>query len=196
MPWLTSRVTFAPILRATEIHPSAYIDSSAQIIGNVKIEKNAFVAPLAVIRADMCGPDAFVKPVIIGEEVNIQDGVIIHTHGGESVTVGARTTLGHGVVIHGPCSIGEECFLSMRSTLFSATLENSIWIGMGAIVMRATLDALTYVPEGSVIRSRPDAWGLRLISSKEKQYMEEIWKITNSERRDYLTMRATEEVDG
>ena len=32
-----------------QVHPSALIDPSAQIIGNVIIEKNVFIAPLAVI---------------------------------------------------------------------------------------------------------------------------------------------------
>ena len=40
-----------------EIHPSALIDPSAQIIGNVIVKKNAFIGPLAIIRADERGPD-------------------------------------------------------------------------------------------------------------------------------------------
>ena len=79
-----------------EIHPSALIDPSAQIIGQVKIGKNVFIAPLTIIRADERGPDGTVSPIIIGEEVNIQDGVIIHTHGGQSVTIGARTSVFRG----------------------------------------------------------------------------------------------------
>ncbi|MEE4602286.1 MAG: hypothetical protein V2J65_13480, partial [Desulfobacteraceae bacterium] len=50
-----------------EIHPSALIDPSAQIIGNVKAGKNVFIGPLAVIRADERGPDGTVTPIIIGE---------------------------------------------------------------------------------------------------------------------------------
>ena len=56
------------------IHPAALIDPSAQIIGNVIIEKNVFVAFLAVIRADERGPEGAVAPIVIGEEANIQDG--------------------------------------------------------------------------------------------------------------------------
>ena len=168
-----------------EIHPSALIDPSAQIIGQVKIGKNVFIAPLTIIRADERGPDGTVSPIIIGEEVNIQDGVIIHTHGGQSVTIGARTSVAHGVVIHGPCTIGEGCFLAIRSTLYSATLESSVWVGMGAIIMRATLDNHTHVPAGSVIRSRPDAMGLRLVSDKEKEFVQELLKAANNLRKDH-----------
>ncbi len=173
-----------------QIHPSALIDPSAQIIGKVRIGENAFIAPLAVIRADERGPDGAVAPIVIGEEVNLQDGVIIHSHGGATVTIGARTSVAHGAAIHGPCTIGEDCFLAMRCALYSATLANNVWIGMGAMIMRATLDPYTYVSAGSVIRSRPDAWGLRLVSAKEKQYMKEVHEATNRLREDYLKARA------
>ena len=172
-----------------QIHPTALIDPSAQIIGNVTIEKNVFVAPLAVIRADERGPDGAVAPIVIGEEVNIQDGVIIHSHGGATVTIGTRTSVAHGVAIHGPCAIGEDCFLAMRSVLYSATLGNLVWVGMAAMVMRAALDTQTFVPAGEVIRSRPDAWGLRLVSAKEKQYMRDVLEATNRLREDYLKTR-------
>jgi len=172
-----------------QIHPSALIDPSAQIIGNVIIEKDVFVAPLAVIRADERGPDGKVAPISIGEDANIQDGVIIHSHGGATVTIGARTSVAHGVAIHGPCVIGEDCFLAIRSTLYSATLADGVWVGMAALIMRATLDAHTYVPAGSVIRSQPDAWGMRFVSNKEKKYMKEILESTNRLREEYLKSR-------
>ncbi len=179
-----------------QVHPSALIDPSAQIIGNVIIEKNVFIAPLSVVRADERGPDGSVTPIVIGEEVNIQDGVIIHTHGGTTVTIGARTSVAHGVTIHGPCTIGEDCFLAMRCSLYSATLANAVWVGMGALVMRASIDTYTYIDAGSVIRSRPDAWGLRLISNKEKQYMKDVHEATNRLRQDYLKARAVVEDQG
>ncbi len=172
-----------------QVDPTALIDPSAQIIGNVIIGKNAFVAPLAVIRADERGPDGAVEPIVVGEEANIQDGVIIHSHGGARVTIGDRTTVAHGVAIHGPCFIGNDCFLAMRSALYSATLADSVWVGMGALIMRATLDSYTYVPAGSVIRSRPDAWGMRLVSNKEKQYMKGVLEATNRLREDFLKNR-------
>ena len=172
-----------------EIHPTALIDPSAQIIGNVKIGKNVFIAPLAVIRSDERGPDGQVTPIVLEEECNIQDGVIIHSHGGDIVRIGARTSVGHGVAIHGPCVIGEYCFLAMRSTLYSVNLENSVWIGMNATVMRITLEAFTYVPAGSVINSGKEPFELRLVSEKERDYMQKVLDAANSLREDYRRMR-------
>lgn len=171
-----------------EIHPSALIDPSAQIIGNVKVGKNVFVAPLAVIRSDEPGPDGTVRPIILEEECNIQDGVIIHSHGGDEVVIGARTTVAHGVAIHGPCRIGAECFIALRATLYSANLDQGVWVGMNATIMRVTLDAYQYVPAGAVIRSNRDVLDLRLVSDKEKAYMENVLLATNRLREDYRKM--------
>ena len=89
------------------------------------------------------------------------------------------------VQLHGPCRIAEGCFVAMRSTLYSASLEKSVWIGMNATIMRVTLNAFSYVPAGAVIRSKQDAWDLRLISEKEKSYMESVLLATNRLREDY-----------
>jgi carbonic anhydrase len=166
-----------------EIHPSALIDPSAQIIGNVKIGKNVFIAPLAVLRADEPGPDGKVPPIVLEEECNIQDGVIIHSHGG--VRIGARTSVAHGVCIHGPCDIGCDCFLAMRCTVYRANLQNFVWIGMNASVMKSTLDVCTCVPAGHIIRSSKEIRDLRIISEKELQYMKHVLEATNRLREDY-----------
>lgn len=172
-----------------EIHPTALIDPSAQIIGNVKIGKNVFIAPLAVIRSDEPGPDGDVTPIIIEEEANIQDGVIMHSHGGQELIIGYRTTVAHGVAIHGPCRIGEGCFLAMRSTLYSASLETSVWVGMNATIMRVTLDSHTYVPAGRVVRSSQDTWELRVVSEKERIYMEQVLAAASRLREEYRLAR-------
>jgi carbonic anhydrase/acetyltransferase-like protein (isoleucine patch superfamily) len=175
------------------IHPSTLIDPSAQIIGNVLIDEDVFVGPLTVIRADQRGPDGKVAPVKIEKEVNIQDGVIIHGNPGASVTIGSKTSVAHGVVIHGPCIIGQACFLAIRSLLYSATLENNVWLGMGALVMRATLPSFTMVPEGSVIRERANTLGLRLVTDQEKDYMEGVLAANSRLRLDYLELRSKAE---
>lgn len=184
---LTNNIRPNPAGNAPRIHPDAFIDPSAQIIGNVRIERNVFVGPLCVIRADKPGMDSMVHPIIIGRDVNIQDGVIIRTHGGSSVTIGPSTSIAHGVIIHGPCSIDEGCFLSMRSTIYSSTLEAGVWVGMGAIIMRATLTAHTYIPPGSVIRNNAGAMSMHFVNTKEQLYMEEAMDAAGRLRENYRT---------
>jgi carbonic anhydrase/acetyltransferase-like protein (isoleucine patch superfamily) len=60
------------------ISPSAYIHPSAVIIGNVRIGRNVFIGPNAVIRADEADGENIIAPVIIEDDVNIQDNAVIH----------------------------------------------------------------------------------------------------------------------
>jgi carbonic anhydrase/acetyltransferase-like protein (isoleucine patch superfamily) len=172
-----------------EIDRTALIDPSAQIIGHVRISKDVFVGPLTVIRADQRGPDGKVEPIQIDTEVNIQDGVVIHSDPGASVIIGSKTSIAHGVIIHGPCTIGRECFLALRSSLYKTTLEDHIWLGMGAVAKMVTLPAFTKVPAGMVVRERPDVLSLRLITDTERKYMEEVWAANSRLRMDYMELR-------
>jgi carbonic anhydrase/acetyltransferase-like protein (isoleucine patch superfamily) len=172
-----------------EIDPTALIDPSAQIIGHVRISKDVFVGPLTVIRADQRGPDGKVEPIQIDTEVNIQDGVVIHSDPGASVIIGSKTSIAHGVIIHGPCTIGRECFLALGSSLYKTTLEDHIWLGMGAVAKMVTLPAFTRVPAGMVVRERPDVLSLRLITDTERKYMEEVWAANSRLRMDYMELR-------
>jgi len=172
-----------------QIDSTALIDPSAQIIGNVKIGRDVFVGPLTVIRADQRGSDGNVAPIQIDREVNIQDGVIIHTDPGASVIIGPKTSVAHGAIIHGPCTIGRECFIAIRACLYKITLEDNVWIGIGAIAKLVTLHSFTRVPAGAVIRDRPEVLALRLITDKEREYMEEVWDANSRLRMDYLELR-------
>jgi len=172
-----------------QIDHTALIDPSAQIIGKVKIDRDVFVGPLTVIRADQRGPDGKVAPIQIDREVNIQDGVIIHSDPGASVIIGAKTSVAHGAIIHGPCTIGQECFIAVRASLYKITLEDHVWIGIGAIAKLVTLHSFTRVPAGAVIRDRPEVMALRLVTDKEREYMEEVWAANSRLRMDYLELR-------
>lgn len=172
-----------------KIDPSSLIDPSAQIIGNVEIAKDVFVGPLTIIRADQRGKDEKMSYIRIGEEVNIQDGVIIHGTPGSSVTIGAMTSIAHGVVIHGPCAVGHSCFLAIRSILYDANLDNNVWLGMGSLVMNTNIQSFSMIPVGKVIRSHSDAIDLRLVTDEEKEYMQGVMLANSSMRRDYIELR-------
>jgi carbonic anhydrase/acetyltransferase-like protein (isoleucine patch superfamily) len=73
----------------------------------------------------------------------------------------------------------------MRSTIYSTTLEAGVWVGMGAVIMRATLAAHAYVPPGSVIRNNAGALGMHFVNSKEQRYMQEAMDASRRLREDY-----------
>lgn len=173
-----------------EIDPTAFVDPSAQIIGNIHIGPNVYVGPQAVIRADEIDTEGKVHPVVIKAESNIQDGVIIHSRGGTSVKIGPRTSIAHGVIIHGPCVIGEGCFLALRSVLYRATLEEAIWVGIGSVIMRATIASHTMIPAGSVIRFDSDVRHFRVTNLKEQEYQEDVCSVSQKIRQGYLDLHS------
>jgi carbonic anhydrase/acetyltransferase-like protein (isoleucine patch superfamily) len=109
------------------VHPTAYIDDSAQVIGDVEVGAESSVWMAVVIRGD-------VHRIRIGSRSNIQDGTVVHvmkdTH---ATTVGNGVTVGHGAIIHG-CTIENRCLVGM-----GAILLNGARVGEGSIVAAGSL---------------------------------------------------------
>ena len=60
-----------------QIHPSAFVDETALVIGQAVLDEDCSIWPMAVVRAD-------INAISIGKRSNIQDGTIIHvTHAGK-----------------------------------------------------------------------------------------------------------------
>ena len=120
---------FSPI-----IHENAYIDESCTIIGNVSIGNESSVWPKTVIRGD-------VQEVSIGERTNIQDGSVLHvtsdntfTPGGYPLIIGDDVTIGHGVILHA-CIIESMSLIGIGSiVLDGALVESNTMIAAGSLV--------------------------------------------------------------
>jgi len=109
------------------VHPTAFIDDSAQVIGDVEIGEEGGVWMNAVIRGD-------VHWIRIGRRSNVQDGTVVHAMTGTHPTsIGDNVTIGHGAVVHG-CTIEHQCLIGM-----GAILLNGAHIGSGSIVAAGTL---------------------------------------------------------
>ncbi|MFH1480622.1 MAG: carbonate dehydratase [Pseudomonadota bacterium] len=170
------------------LDPSSFVDPSAQIMGNVHIGPNVYVGPQSVIRADEVDPEGKVHPVVIKKETYIQDGVIIHARSGTSVTIGPAANIAHGVIIHGPCVIGEGCFVALRATIYNSTIEDAVWVGIGAIIMRTTIPSHTMIPAGALIRSSTDIRQFRLTNIKEDQYKGNVFDASAKLREGYKAL--------
>src|SRR5262245_48226880 len=115
------------------VHPSAYIDESAQVIGDVEIGEESSVWMNVVIRGD-------VNVIKIGNRTNIQAGTIVHVmRGTHATSIGDEVTVGHAAILHG-CTIHDRVLIGM-----GAMLLNGATIGEDSIVAAGTL-----VPEGKV----------------------------------------------
>src|SRR4030095_3792021 len=108
-------------------HPTAFVDGSAQVIGDVEIGAESSVWMHAVVRGD-------VNVIRIGARSNVQDGTVVHVmHDNHPTHIGDDVTLGHGAIVHG-CTIGNRVLIGM-----GATLLNGAVVGDDCIVAARSL---------------------------------------------------------
>jgi len=129
------------------VHPTAFIDDSAQVIGDVEIGEESGVWMNAVIRGD-------VNTIRVGRRSNIQDGTIVHAQsamsGAHATVIGSMVTIGHGALIHG-CTIDDHCLIGM-----GAIVLNGAHVGTQSIVAAGTLiTENTKVPPRSLVMGSP-----------------------------------------
>jgi carbonic anhydrase/acetyltransferase-like protein (isoleucine patch superfamily) len=126
-----------------QIHPTAFIASTAAVMGDVTVGEDASVWYGAVLRGDMA-------PIVIGAQTNIQDGTIVHVDTGVPCTVGRRVGVGHRVILHG-CTVGDDCLIAMGSVLL-----NGVRIGAGSVIAAgAVVREGMEVPPGSLVMGVP-----------------------------------------
>lgn len=119
---------------APRIDASAFVDPSAQIIGDVVIGQHSSVWPQAVIRGD-------IHKIRIGRRSNIQDASVLHvthdsdyTRGGFDLQIGDNVTVGHACILHG-CHIDNQCLIGMGSIVMDgAVIESDVMLAAGSLV--------------------------------------------------------------
>jgi gamma-carbonic anhydrase len=122
--------------RKPRIHPNAYVDPAAQIIGDVTIEEGASVWPFSVLRGDQ---DNYVT---LGRDSNVQDNSVLHVTPEYPCIVGAGVTIGHRAVVHA-CTIMDHVRIGIGAlVLTGAVVEEGAQVGAGALV-----------PPGKVVRA-------------------------------------------
>ncbi len=121
-----------------------FLSSSAEIIGDVKIGNRSSIWYNVVIRGD-------VMPIRIGNEVNVQDGTVMHgTHQQFGVTLEDRVTIGHSVVLHG-CHVGRESLIGMGSIVMDGVKVGArCLVGAGSLCTPGS-----EFPEGHLVLGRP-----------------------------------------
>jgi gamma-carbonic anhydrase len=144
-----------------KIAASAYIDPSAQVIGDVEIGERSSVWPNATIRGD-------VNYIRIGDESNVQDNCVIHVeHDLYPTILGNRVTVGHSVTLHG-CAIEDDCLIGI-----GAIVLNGAKIGKGSIIAAGALvPERMEVPPGTMVMGVP-ARVKREITPEERERFSE-----------------------
>ena len=125
------------------IHKTAFIAPGAIVLGDVTIEEDCGIWFHATIRADRA-------PIRMGRGSNIQDNCVVHVNEGCPVIIGENVTVGHGAIIHG-CTIGDNSLIAMGAILLNGChIGKNCIIGAGALVTQNTV-----IPDNSVVLGNP-----------------------------------------
>ena len=133
-----------------------FIAPSADIVGKVYLGDNVSVWYQAVLRGDE-------EPITIGDNSNIQDGVVVHVSEGQETIIGKGVTIGHQCIIHA-CTIGDDTLIGMGSiVLDGAKIGKNCIVGAGSLVTQHK-----EFPDGYMIFGSP-AKAIRPLTEAEIQ---------------------------
>src|SRR6185369_5897882 len=97
--------------RVPEVHESAYVAESAELIGAIHVEEGASVWSNVTMRGDN-------EPIRIGRHSNVQEGSVLHTDIGYPLVIGERVTVGHQAMLHG-CTIGDGSLIGIQAVVLN-----------------------------------------------------------------------------
>jgi len=120
-----------------------WIAASADVIGRVRLERNASVWFNAVLRGDN-------ELILVGEGSNVQDGCVLHTDMGSPLTIGRNCTIGHKAMLHG-CTIGENSLVGIGAVVLNnAVIGKNCLIGACALIPERKV-----IPDNSLVMGSP-----------------------------------------
>jgi carbonic anhydrase/acetyltransferase-like protein (isoleucine patch superfamily) len=173
---------FMPHACEPVIDETAYVHPQAVVIGQVELARRVFVGPFASVRGDEG------VPIYVGNESNIQDGVVLHAletseMGREieenlrevegrkyAIYVGKRVSLAHQCQIHGPAVVLDDTFVGMQALVLNATVGRGCLIEPGAKIIGVNIRDRRCVPAGQVITTQQQADALAEISPTHPMY--------------------------
>ncbi len=120
-----------------------FIADNATIVGDVQMGDKCSVWFNAVVRGD-------VNYIKIGNNTNIQDGVVIHgTYLKAPTNIGNYVSIGHNALVHG-CTLKDHSLVGMGAIVMDgAVVEEYVIIGAGSIVLEKTICESGYLYAGS-----------------------------------------------
>ena len=120
-----------------------FVAHNAAVIGTVRLGHNASVWWNVTIRGDN-------DWIELGDNVNIQDGSVVHTDEGVPVVLEKNVSVGHLVMLHG-CTIGENSLIGIGAIILNrVTVGRNCLIGAGSLIPEGKT-----IPDGSLVLGVP-----------------------------------------
>ncbi len=129
--------------RRPTFHGDYFVAQNAAVIGSVVFGRNANVWYGVTIRGDN-------EVITLGENVNVQDGSVIHTDSGVPVLLGRNVSVGHLVMLHG-CTVGENSLIGIGAIVLNrAVIGRDCLVGAGTLIPEGKV-----IPDGSLVLGSP-----------------------------------------
>jgi carbonic anhydrase/acetyltransferase-like protein (isoleucine patch superfamily) len=110
-----------------DVHPSAYVADSADVIGQVTLSEGSSVWSHVTMRGDN-------EPIVLGERSNVQESSVLHTDIGYPLTIGKDVTVGHQAMLHG-CTVGDGSLIGIQAVVLNgAVIGKNCLVAAGALV--------------------------------------------------------------
>src|SRR4029077_12897343 len=104
-----------------------WIAPTAVVTGDVHVGSRSSIWFQTVVRGDE-------SPIVIGQDVNVQDACVLHTGSQSGLRIGDRVSVGHMVILHG-CEIGEGTLVGMGSSVMElAVIGRRCIVAAGSLV--------------------------------------------------------------
>ena len=146
---------------------NCYFSENATIIGDFICGDNCSFWFSSVIRAD-------VNYIKLGDNVNVQDGAIIHcTYKKFPTIIGNNVSIAHNAVVHG-CVIKDNVLIGMSAVVLdNCLIESNSVIAAGAVLTQGT-----HVKSGEIyagvpakkIKSLPENINVKFIADRYVMY--------------------------
>lgn len=140
---------------------SIFIAPTAAVMGEVILGEGVSVWYGAVIRAD-------VEKISIGNRTNIQDTAVLHADFGSPTIIGEDVTVGHGAIVHGAI-VGDGSLIGMRATVLNnAKIGKFCIIGAHALVtegMEVPDFSMVLGTPGKIVKQLPESYAAHLLES-------------------------------
>ena len=123
----------------------AFIDPTENICDHVIIEENIFVVFYTFILADEVNESGAIQPINILQDSNIKVGVVIHSKGGVTVSIGPRISIFLRSIAQVLCGIGSDALIGFNNVVLCTTIGNACVIQYNYFVDEVDLPEIYHV---------------------------------------------------
>jgi carbonic anhydrase/acetyltransferase-like protein (isoleucine patch superfamily) len=160
--------------KTPQLGQRVYVSENAAVIGDVVIGDDSSVWFGTTVRGDC-------HWIRIGSRTNVQDNCTIHvTTGTHPTVIGDEVTIGHGAIVHG-CTIERGALIGMGAIVLDAAV-----VGEGALVAAgAVVSEGMHVPPRTLVAGVP-AKVKRPLTPEECARVDEGWQHYVEYKDEYL----------